>query len=331
VVAGATPRQLILTVTRACDLRCSYCPTVKDGFPSLSPDQAVRALHLFAERYAGPNGGDVKLFGGEPLLVPDVIDAVFDAAEQLPQVRRLYLSTNGRALDADRLQRIASVDKAILTISLDGRPEDHRRYRRGPESYDTVVALRKRLASMPRVVITQTIAPAAALNAAANFDHLLGLGFRRFNFLPGYFLAWSEAQLGALRTGFAAISARIHQEWRVGHPLYVRNLFTWAPTPFFNEGLIVDSDGTIHPSNVGLAGSFDDLRERTVVGTIDDPPSLEALDAAAKRTRGLIESTTPPRIWRSTQAADGELTRFVQGLLPAWAERRRARRAAPAP
>jgi hypothetical protein len=274
----------------------------------------VRALHLFAERYAGPNGGDVKLFGGEPLLVPDVIDAVFDAAEQLPQVRRLYLSTNGRALDAARLQRIASVDKAILTISLDGRPEDHRRYRRGPESYDTVVALRKRLASMPRVVITQTIAPAAALNAAANFD-----------------LAWSEAQLGALRTGFAAISARIHQEWRVGHPLYVRNLFTWAPTPFFNEGLIVDSDGTIHPSNVGLAGSFDDLRERTVVGTIDDPPSLEALDAAAKRTRGLIESTTPPRIWRSTQAADGELTRFVQGLLPAWAERRRARRAAPAP
>jgi len=331
VVEGATPRQLILTVTRACDLRCSYCPTVKDGFPSLSPDDAVRALHLFAERWAGPNGGDVKLFGGEPLLAPDVVEAVFEAAAALPAVRRLYLSTNGRALDARWLRRVEDLDKAVLTISLDGRPDDHRRFRRGPESYDTVVALRRTLSAMPRVVITQTIPPATAGAADANFSHLLGLGFRRFNFLPGYFLAWSDEQLAALRAGLRRIGERIRAEWADGRPLYVRNLFTWAPTPFFNEGLIVDSDGTIHPSNVGLAGSFDALRARTAVGTIDAPPSPEALDAAAERTRELLEATTPPRVWASTRAADAELTRFVQELLPAWAARRRARRARPSP
>ena len=330
-MVGDAPRQLILTVTRACDLRCTYCPTVKDGFPSLSPDDAVRALRLFADRYAGPNGGDVKLFGGEPLLVPEVVDAVFEAAAALPQVRRLYLSTNGRGLDAARLHAIRDLEKAILTISLDGRPEDHRRHRRGPESYNTVVALRRTLVDMPRVVITQTIPPATAVRAATNFDHLLDLGFRRFNFLPGYFLAWSDVQLGALRTGFARIAERIRGEWAQGRPLYVRNLFTWAPTPFFNEGLIVDSDGTIHPSNVGLAGAFDDLRAETAVGSLDEPPSSEALSAAAAQTRERLEATTPKRTLAGTRAADAELTRFVHSLLPAWAEKRRRRRSPPPP
>ena len=63
----ARPRGLILTVTRDCDLRCTYCPTVKDGFPSLSTADALRAPDLFADRYAGPEGGDVKLSGGERL------------------------------------------------------------------------------------------------------------------------------------------------------------------------------------------------------------------------------------------------------------------------
>ena len=96
--------------------------------------------------------------------------------------------------------------------------------------------------------------------------------------------------------------------------------------PFFNEGLIVDSDGSIHPSNVGLAGSFDDLRAQTKVGDLDDLPDLATLRAAAERTRGLLEATTPPRILQSTHAADAELTRFVRSLLPHWAAQRRARR-----
>jgi len=50
--------QLILTLTRACQLRCSYCPTVKEGWPSLSRGQALRALELFDTLYGG---GDVKL------------------------------------------------------------------------------------------------------------------------------------------------------------------------------------------------------------------------------------------------------------------------------
>ena len=72
-------KQLILTVTRQCNLRCSYCPTAKDGWPSLTAEDATEAIRLFSTLQGG---GTVKIFGGEPLLVPDVVRAALEEAEQ---------------------------------------------------------------------------------------------------------------------------------------------------------------------------------------------------------------------------------------------------------
>ena len=321
--------QLILTVTRACNLRCSYCPTAKSGWPALDVDQALRALRLFVDRWGG---GEVKLFGGEPLLEPKVVRAVMDAAAREPAIRRVYLSTNGLGLDADWLGYLRSHPKAVLTISLDGRPDDHRRHRRAlpqvADAYDHVLALLPALLATPRVVVTQTIAPSVAAHAYDNFAHLLGLGFWRFNLLPGYYLPWSETQRAALRAGFDAIAHEVTRRWRGGERLYLRNLFTWAPTPFFNGGLVVDADGSIHPTNLGLSGALEELLAETRAGTLDDPPSPEALAQKAEAVNELLARALPPRVWESTLAVDAELSRFCRGLYPAYlAERERRREA----
>ena len=325
---GLPARQLILTVTRACNLRCSYCPTVKDGFPSLAPDDAVAAVHLFADRFGG---GEIKLFGGEPLLVPDVVEAVLQATSELPAIRRVQLSTNGLALDDAWLDRLAAHPTAVLQISMDGDERVHQRFRRSlpgvPSSYDHLMALRPRLVTQPRLVVTQTIAPAAADRAAASFAHLRGLGFRRFNLLPGYYLAWSEAQLRDLEAGFDAIGDAYRTAWEADQYLYLRNLFTLAPTPFFNTGFVVDSDRTIHPSNVGLSGQLDGLRGQTQVGTLDEPPSLAELEAGADRIGALLEAALPARILDSTRAVDAALTRLCRSLYPSWGAWRKRRRA----
>lgn len=325
---AATGGSLILTVTRACNLRCSYCPTAKDGWPSLSRDDAIRAVELFAERYGG---GDVKLFGGEPLLVPEVVRAAIDRAATLSAIRRIYLSTNGLGLDAQWLDELAGIDKAILTVSLDGRPDDHRRLRRTlpgvPDSYDHVRAFFPRLTAMPRVVVTQTIAPATAACAADNFRHLLGLGFRRFNFLPGYFVPWSETQLAALEQGFEAIAGDIRVRWSRGERVYVRNLFTRAPIPFFNTGLVVDADRRIHPVNVGLSTALEERLDATCVGTLDAPPSPSELRAKAREVAARLPDWVPPHVWTSTEAVDALLTRFTESLYPAFAAHRRRRAA----
>ncbi len=326
--ASGSARQLILTVTRACNLRCSYCPTVKDGFPQLTPVDAADAVDLFATRFGG---GDVKLFGGEPLLVPLAVEAALDLAKARSSVRRVQISTNGLALDEDWLDRLAAHPKAVLQISIDGGPEVHRRFRRGlpgvPDSYAHLMELLPRLLQQPRLIITQTIAPAAASVAADSFAHLLDLGFRRFNLLPGYFLAWSEPQLADLRAAFGAIGDRFEAGWAAGEYLYLRNLFTRAPTPFFNTGLVVDSDRTIHPSNVGLSGQLDGLRGQTRVGTLDDPPSPEELEEAAVRVGALIEEALPERIVEATRRADAELTTLCRRLYRPWAAFRETRRA----
>jgi uncharacterized Fe-S cluster-containing radical SAM superfamily protein len=320
---------LILTVTRACNLRCAYCPTAKDGWPSLTPDDARRAVGLFADTYGG---GDIKMFGGEPLLVPEVVRAAFEAARDDRRVRRVYLSTNGLGLDRDWLDYLADYPKGILTLSMDGAPADHRGLRRAlpgvPDAYDHVVGLLDALHATPRVVVTQTIAPNTARRAAENFDHLRSLGFWRFNLLPGYYIPWRDEQLAALAAGFDGIADRYRAAWAAGERLYLRNLFTWAPTPFFNTGLVVDADRTIHPSNIGLSGALDDTRVETTCGTLDDPPSPEALAAKARAINPLLRETLPERVWESTQAVDAALSRLCEGLYPAWAAHRRQRRAA---
>jgi hypothetical protein len=323
-------RTLILTVTRRCDLRCAYCPTAKDGHPELDEDQATSAVELFATRYGG---GDVKVFGGEPLLVPEVVRAVVAKASRTPNVRRVYVSTNGLGLDQDWLDWVANEPKAILTISMDGAPADHRRYRKAlpgaGDAYEHLIGLLPALRSTPRVVITQTIPPASASRFTANFEHLRSLGLTRFNLLPGYFLPWRQDQLADLRRGFDAVAEHVRSTWESGGYLYLRNLFTWAPTPFFNTGLVVDSDGSVHASNMVLSGKLEELGAKTRLGTLQSPPSAAQLDAGAERTWALLQEALPERIIESTMAADGELSRFVRGLYPSWARWKRSRDTAP--
>ena len=322
---------LILTVTRRCNLRCAYCPTVKDGWPELSAEQAVRGLELYADRYGG---GDIKLFGGEPLLVPNVVRAVFEAARDNPHIRWVYLSTNGLGLDLEWLEFLRAYPKGILTVSMDGLPEDHRRLRRSlpgvSDAYGHVVSLMPELRKTPRVVVTQTIAPKTAGRAEQNFRHLVELGFRRFNLLPGYYLPWREAQLEQLRAGFDGIANVIREHWAADKQLYLRNLFTYAPTPFFNTGLVIDSDATIHPSNVGLSGKLDALLGKTEVGTLDNPPSLEELQERERQVNELLKNELPERVWSSTMAVDAELTRMCEGLYPDYVAYRKRRKVAKA-
>lgn len=315
-------RSLILVVTRRCNLRCAYCPTVKDGEPDLAPADVRRAIDLFVERYGG---GELKLFGGEPLLVPELVR---EAVAYAPPSVRVWLSTNAVPLDDAMLDLLASRPDVTVTVSLDGAARDHDGLRRGAPSHAAVVAKLPRLLRLPRFVVTQTIAPATAARALENFRHLRALGVDRFNLLPGYYLPWRPEQVRALASALDGIAAEILAAWGRGERLYLRNLFVRAPTPFYNTGFVVDSDRSIHASNLVLAGAFDGLRGRTALGTLDHPPSPAALDAAGPAAAVLIRATLPPAVIAATDEVDALLTRLCHRLYPALLARRAARGAA---
>ena len=322
-------KSLILTLTRQCNLRCSYCPTAKDGWPVLSTSAIDQSIEIFLSLY---KQGEIKLFGGEPFLEPELIRYVLDLVKDEPRINKVYVSTNGLGLSLDWIEYFKNYPKAIVTISLDGKPKDHRRMRRAisediPDCYDHVVSLLPTLLEIPRLVITQTIAPATARNAYENFRHLRDLGFWRFNFLPGYFIPWKEEQLEVLRLNFQKIAKDIIQDWQQGRLVYVRNLFIQAPTPFFNQGLIVDCDRTIHPSNLGLSSSLEELRGRTTVGTLDAPPSLKDLEEKSQQVNEMLQEFISEKIWTSTLRSDQELTRFCQVLFPHFLRYKKKKRA----
>ncbi|MBT3220698.1 MAG: hypothetical protein HN348_16550, partial [Proteobacteria bacterium] len=209
-------------------------------------------------------------------------------------------------------------------ISLDGGPEYMRKYRRSPKGtvdpYDHLMALLPELMATPRVVVSQTIAPSGANEAASNFEHLRSLGFWRFNLLPGYFLPWRRQQLVALRQSFAAIREHIVEAWRNKQRFYLRNLFTWAPTPFVNTGLVVDADRSIHPSNASLCGLLADLHRHTRLGSLDNPPSEDSLRQASALMPDLLRRHLSEEIWSSTLAADAELSRLCRSLYGEYGE-----------
>ncbi len=331
--------RLLLVLTHACNLRCRYCHEIKDD-SRMSAQTARRALEVYAAtRPATPT---IKLFGGEPTLNREVLELVVrEARARLPGVR-FELTTNGTLLDDALCELLFARDDVELHVSLDGAPERHVDHRRvhlplanDASVYQAATRLAPRLAASANVIVNLTIAPWSAHPLVDDVEHLRGLGFARFNLLPAYYLAWTEAQLDALATSFLALERTVVASYRTARPVDVTNLDVQAMYTFFNDGLVVDVDGDVFPTNLFLWRPFDGLRARLRRGAVsDDPAAWRAHPPAADVQRWIAETATATTL-ASTAAVDALLTASCRRLLEERARvrskpaRRPARRALP--
>jgi len=145
--------ELTLMVNHACNLRCNYCYTgakIHRPMPSLigkiAIDRSIASLHP---------GGQLQLgfFGGEPLLEADCIlewvDYAQSSAAKAPKSVSYSLTTNGTLSSAAAWQ-VMTLEKMTLSVSHDGVPEVHDRFRRstdGRPSSDQVIGTIDRLLS----------------------------------------------------------------------------------------------------------------------------------------------------------------------------------------
>jgi hypothetical protein len=309
-------KTLVLVLTRRCNQRCTYCPVVKNGWPDMAPVTARLALRMFVDRFGG---GQVKLFGGEPLLSPQLVAAVLEEAEHEPLISRVRLCTNGSLLDERSLDALRCHRKLWLVLSLDGAPEDHFASRRMPKAgadrREKFEELLQRLRRFPRLMVTQVIAPELADRAAVNFAWLLAHGFRRFNLLPASWVAWSRDQITALRTSLAEVAVAVCTEWHAGRPLYLQNLFTRSSQPTFTFGVVVDVDGHVFPSDCVLADLDETARAGLSSGSVGAPPSEEELQRSAALLPATLERCWPREVVESTRAADRVLNAFYRSLM----------------
>ena len=115
---GRVARDLRVSVTDRCNLRCRYCMPA-EGLPwlpkpeMLSDDELVRVIGVFV----GLGVNQVRLTGGEPLLRRSLVDVVRRIAALEPRPR-IAMTTNGIGLD--RLaQPLAEAGLDRVNVSLD--------------------------------------------------------------------------------------------------------------------------------------------------------------------------------------------------------------------
>ncbi len=132
------PVLLQMKLTNRCNMRCKMCGQWgetgfhKEGIGRQSLDPAL-ALRLLDD--AAASGSAMTLWGGEPLLYPQLERVMMRAAElEVP----LSLITNGLVLSrhADLIIRSGLKD---LFVSIDGTAEIHDRMRGLPGAYERVV------------------------------------------------------------------------------------------------------------------------------------------------------------------------------------------------
>jgi uncharacterized protein len=135
--------KLHLALTARCNLRCVYCPytVASEGFRSHENADATAegieaALEFFLSRTRGEPNRVVNLFGGEPLLKPDLIELSVRRLqhERAQNSVKLTVTTNGTLLSRPIAGYESTLDFLVandvgLRISLDGPPDYHDRTR----------------------------------------------------------------------------------------------------------------------------------------------------------------------------------------------------------
>jgi uncharacterized protein len=136
---------LCLTITERCNLECRYC-LHQSSNPWIRPhrnndmkaETALSAVDYFVRHSKETTTPRVSFYGGEPLLVFDLIRMIVSGTRTIQDWRRLNFSitTNGLLLDEEMIDFIVE-HRIALQISLDGPAAVHDRYRQTADGRPT--------------------------------------------------------------------------------------------------------------------------------------------------------------------------------------------------
>jgi uncharacterized protein len=238
---------LILLITHACQLRCTYCRVAK-----FSDNMSTATMRRGIDLLLTSDRPEIQLqfFGGDPLLKHDLIVKAVEYLEErraAPARRvRYMLTTNGHALDARKLGFFKKHD-FLIEFSFDGDCETFRSQRPGIGDRDFYEMIKARLGDLkesgvPYYVI-QVVTPESAGKLFDNVRYIASLGHKRIqvNYQLGRY--WEpEAVKGLiLQMGRVAELSRRTGSFEFINVTQIRR----EPT-VLNSELVVDVDGGIY-------------------------------------------------------------------------------------
>ncbi|MEN0136595.1 MAG: GTP 3',8-cyclase MoaA [Rhodococcus sp. (in: high G+C Gram-positive bacteria)] len=122
---GRVARDLRVSITEKCSLRCTYCMP-EEGLPViaaerlLTPEEIVRLVDIAVHRLGVR---EVRFTGGEPLMRADLERIIAGCAQAVPGIP-LAMTTNAVGLE-HRARRLADAGLTRINVSLDTVDREH--------------------------------------------------------------------------------------------------------------------------------------------------------------------------------------------------------------
>lgn len=176
---------LCLYVAHDCNLRCTYCYNQQGrvAAPGRMMDPAV-AEAAFRRFFASPGKRySVAMYGGEPLLNFRGIQSMVERGRAVATARQtevaFSITTNGMLLNRRRIDFLAA-NFASISVSVDGPPADHDRFRIAPKG-SAYARMYKHLPALKagcgdRLSLLGTLTGGTAERYAETLGHLRQMG-----------------------------------------------------------------------------------------------------------------------------------------------------------
>ncbi len=189
-------KTLVLHVTDACNLNCCYC-YYHGGMDAskakvMKPAVARRAIDFLMEASGALEKVELVFFGGEPLLnrklIAEAVAYANASAADASKSVDFALTTNATLLNESAT--VFLIENGIgVTVSIDGLPEVHDRYRRFPDgtpSFSIIEPGLRRLlnANGGKPVVARVTVAGEPGDVPASLDYLLDVGFAEAGFAP---------------------------------------------------------------------------------------------------------------------------------------------------
>lgn len=183
---AAAPKieNVALNLTRRCNLRCQACYNLphltRDAAGEVTADEVIGFLRELKPLLG--KQANLTVLGGEPLLEPDRLLAICDAARRMRLTN--LVSTNGTRVTDDFARGAARIGLQVQ-VSLDGHTPALNDGVRGAGSFQQAISgVQKLVAAGAHVILSAVVHRGNLRHLEAYYDFARELGVREARFIP---------------------------------------------------------------------------------------------------------------------------------------------------